>query len=152
MARDCRNEERIAGPGRRASAPLPTWATGTIAGVGVPARFRHQAELETPEPGIPLASSTVRLKHRGRATVPTPLCKVGIEVAMENGIANGLVTVARTAVGDFSCESISWSKTLAVEDKLNYRRQESAAIGARQVVYVMFLWSSVRPHLHRVSM
>ena len=34
---------------------------------------------------------------------------------MENGIANGLVTVARTAVGDFSCESVSWSKTLAVE-------------------------------------
>ena len=125
-------------PERRTDSRAVAVGIGAIANVGRDDSRRRCAGKDSPSgptrdpgTGIPLASSTVPDSNTSWARHSShALCKVGIEVAMENGIANGLVTVARTAVGDFSCENILVQDS-GCRDKLNYRRQESAAIGAR---------------------
>src|SRR6185369_4558365 len=57
-----------------------------------------------------------RLKHVVRAPqLPHALCKVRIEVAMEDGIANDLVSVAGAAINDFGRKCVAWSKRLTIE-------------------------------------
>src|SRR5215213_1466891 len=57
-----------------------------------------------------------RLKHIVRAPqLPHPFREVRIEVAVENGIANYLISIASAAVNDFSRKCETWSECLTIE-------------------------------------